>query len=168
MVWGVGKHVAEELTTRIDLRETAARTAAAGGMPTICYEPDKRLREVWLWLDGTVEDPALGRYCEEVAASLERAGLSVRLGFFDGYPLQLTWLEGQVFRPQDLEAHRQTALVAVCTDGEVLLRHPADARGERARPLLRALARWPRLALVDVFSGCGGRGWRSVAAWYRC
>lgn len=153
MVWGVGKHVAEELTSRIDLGETAHRTAAAGGVPTICYEPDQRLREVWLWLDGTVDDPALGRYCEEIAASLERVGLPVRLGFFDGYPLELTWDEGQVFRPQELEGHRQTALVAICTDGEVLLRYLADVRGERVRPLLRALAGWPRLALVDFSKG---------------
>ncbi len=156
IIWGVGRHLTEDLTTEIDLAETVDRTAAAGGIPELCFERDRRLREVWLWVDGTGEDPALESYCEEIATSLEEAGLPVRVGGFDGYPLELRWDEGQRFRPQELEGHRQTALVAVCTDGEVLRRHLGDTRQELVRGLLRALAAWPRLAFVDFSRGSSG------------
>jgi len=156
LIWGVGRHVSEELTLRIDLGATVRSTARAGGLPTLRYGRDRRLREVWLWLDGSVEDPALGRYADEIAASLERAGLPVRLGFFDGYPLELEWAEGQVFRPEQMEGHRQTALVAVLTDGEVLGQHLKSALRDRVQPLLRALAGWPRLGVVDFSEGESG------------
>jgi formylglycine-generating enzyme required for sulfatase activity len=154
LVWGVGRHVSEQLATELDLEATARETARCGGLPELRYEPEKQLREVWLWLDGTVDDPAMERWAEEVAASLSAAGLPVRIGGFDGYPRELLWDEGQVFRPQEVEAHRQTALVAVCTDGAVLARRLEDERAGEARRLLRALAAWPRLAFVD-FSTAG-------------
>lgn len=153
LVWGVGRHVAEELTTELDLEATVRETARAGGLPELRYAPEKRLREVWLWLDGTTADAAMDRWAEEIGSSLAATGLPVRVGGFDGYPEELLWEEGQLFRPQEVEAHRQTALVAVCTDGAVLARHLEDERAPGVRALLRALAAWPRLAFVDFSNG---------------
>ncbi len=156
LVWGVGRHVGERLTTELDLEATARETAESGGFPELRYAPERHLREVWLWLDGTVDDPAMERWAEEVAASLAESGLPVKIGGFDGTPRELRWDEGQVFRPGEVEAHRQTALVAVCTDGVVLTRHLEDQRGPGVHRLLRALAAWPRLAFVD-FAADGGK-----------
>lgn len=146
LVWGVGRHQTENLTSEIDLERSAYAIACAGGLPDLRYVPEKRLREVWLWLDGLVDDPALARYAEEIAASLEENGLAVRIGAFDGYPEVLLWDEGQLFRPGELEGHRQKALVAVMTDGE-LLQRVADRRDVVS--LLGALAAWERLTFVD-------------------
>ena len=153
LIWGVGRHVSEELTPELDLDATVRETARAGGLPELRYAPEKSLREVWLWLDGTVDDPAMDRWAEEVASSLAGAGLPARIGGFDGYPEELRWEEGQIFRPRQVEAHRQTALVAVCTDGEVLARLLEDERASEVGALLRSLAAWPRLAFVDFSSG---------------
>lgn len=149
LIWGVDRHVTERFTTELDLEATARETARAGGIPELRFEPEKRMREVWLWLDGTVEDPGLERWAEEIAGSLERSGLPVRIGGFDGVPDELMWDEGQSLRPVEVEGHRETALVAVCTDGEVLLRQLEDERGASLRPLLSSLAGWQRLAVVD-------------------
>jgi hypothetical protein len=153
MVWGVSRYIAEEQTEDLDLEATVRSTAERAGIPDLRYEPERPLREVWLWLDGTVEDPSLVRYCEEIAASLSGSGLAVRLGGFDGDPQEVLWDEGQRVRPLELEAHRQTALVAVCTDGAVLVRHARDARREPLFALLRMLAAWPHLTFVDFSRG---------------
>ena len=149
LVWGVGRHITERLTRELDLDHTAHETARAGGLPELRYVPEQRLREVWLWLDGTVDDPEMERWAEEIAASLSRAGLPVRIGGFDGTPQELLWDEGQLFRPQEAEAYRQTALVAVCSDGEALAQYFEDERASTARDVLRSLAAWPRLTFVD-------------------
>ncbi len=153
LIWGVDRHVTKRLTPELDLEATARETARAGGIPELRFEPEKRLREVWLWLDGTVEDQAMERWADEIARSLERAGLPVRIGGFDGVPDEVLWDEGHNLRPIEVEAHRETALVAICTDGEVLLRQLEDERGAGVRPLLRSLAAWQRLAIVDVSRG---------------
>ncbi|HSK75927.1 MAG TPA: hypothetical protein VLQ45_05680, partial [Thermoanaerobaculia bacterium] len=153
MVWGVSRYIAEEQTEDLDLEATVRSTAERAGIPDLRYEPERPLREVWLWLDGTVEDPSLVRYCEEIAASLSESGLAVHLGGFDGDPQEVLWDEGQRVRPLELEAHRQTALVAVCTDGAVLVRHARDARREPIFALLRMLAAWPHLTFVDFSRG---------------
>ena len=53
-VWGVERFVSEDETHRVDVGNTVAATAKAGGLPTIRFEPAVYQREVWLWRDEMV------------------------------------------------------------------------------------------------------------------
>jgi len=155
LVWGVERHVTERASREIDVPATARASAEHAGFPELRFLPEERSREVWLWLDATAsEDSLIEPWATEIADQLARAGLPVRVGRFDGVPDELVWDEGhQPFRPQTVEAHRQTALVAVLTDGEVLRAHLEDERRGAAMALLRSLGHWPRLAVVDGSPG---------------
>lgn len=70
-----------------------------------------------------------------------------------GLPERLEGAGGAV-SPADLDERRDTAIVAVLTDGRELARAAAsDPLGTRVAPLLRMLGRWPRLTFIDFGEG---------------
>ena len=149
MVWSVGRYQTERFTSEIDLWRTVAETSRAAGMPELRFVPEQQVREVWLWVDGSIDDPAPGQYAEEIASALRAAGLPVRIAGFDGYPLDLEWHGGQRFRSQEMEAHRQSALVAILTDGVALEASLRDTRSVLVRALLNSFSCWEKLIFVD-------------------
>jgi formylglycine-generating enzyme required for sulfatase activity len=154
LIWGVGRFVSEEFTCQLNLRRTVTATARAGGIATIHYQRAVYPREVWLWQDASTQDPTLERLTEELVSSLNRAGLPVRRGVFAEVPERVRWREGQVFSPLVLEGHRQSALVAVLTDGGGMA--IASQSELDRRPLIRLLqsfTEWPQLAFVDFGRG---------------
>ena len=158
LVWGVGQYVADEPTHRLDVDRTVERTAASGGVPALCFHQARHPREVWLWLDESNEAPDAEQLAAETAAALRAGGLTVEVARYWGVPDRLQGQEGAALSPAELDERRDTALVAVLTDGRELVRAAAgDALGGRVPPLLRALARWPRLAFVD-FGDADGSG----------
>ncbi len=97
------------------------------------------------------------RLVEELTLSLNRAGLPVRSGVFRDFPEWVRWREGQEFSPLVLEGHRQSALVAVLTDGAGLaMAHQSELERGSLNRLLRGLADWPQLAFVDCGRGRHG------------
>jgi len=159
LVWGIGRFVSEEPTTRVDLDGTVRATARAAGVPQVRFQPEVHPREVWLWQDALAPDPAIERLASEVHASLVAAGLPMRRGAFASYPGLLRWDSGEELTPQVAEGHRQTAIVAVLTDGRGLRNAEESEHYRRGlHALLESLASWPRLAFVDF-----GRGEHGLA-----
>ena len=113
------------------------------------------------------EDSTLQRAASELEASLVRAGLPVRCGIFADLPDLIRWPEGQTFSPLVLEGHRQSALVAILTDGHGIAIANDSARDHGVLVnLLRCLAEWPRLSVVDFGYGRHGAGKLASATWY--
>lgn len=154
VVWGIGHFVADESTPAIDVERTVTATAHAGGVPALHYQPAIHPREVWLWQDTATNTPVLDRLVDELTTTLQRAGLPVRHGCFSDLPEQIVWDEGQVFSTLVLEGHRQSALVAILTDGHGMRLAAQSNLDRRALgQLLGALGQWPRLAFVDFGRG---------------
>lgn len=150
LVWGISRFVAEEPTRHVDLPASVRATVRAGGLPEIRYQKARHFREVWLWVDESADDPALPRLADEVEQVLRRHGLPVERASFRGTPQLLVAPSGHVFAPGEVDELRDTALVAVLTDGRVLARqYTADDRRVVLNALLRGLSHWPHLVFVD-------------------
>jgi hypothetical protein len=150
MGWHIARFTAEEPTRRVDEAATASATARAGGLAEIRYRPACYPREVWLWRDAQWQGPELDQLLEEVRASLQRAGLRVRVGAFPGAPTRVWWRPGDAFTPAAEDGHRDQVVVALLTDGAGLLRAlRAPGRRRALQFQLRNLRHWPRLAVVD-------------------
>jgi len=150
LVWGIGHFIAEEPTRRLDLPATVRATARAAGFPHLRFHLARHPREVWLWIDEATDDPAIPRLAKEIAIALSAYGLPVERALFRGIPDWLMTLDGQAFAPNEVDERRDTALVAILTDGRILARHyAADDRRRSLDALLRGLSFWPRLAFVD-------------------
>ncbi len=157
LVWGIGHFVSDEPTQTLDVDQTVTATARAGGVPELRYRPAVHPREVWLWQDSMTRDPLMERVVDELQVALQRAGLPVRIGWFADVPEQIVWQEGQVFSTRVLEGHRQSAVVAILSDGCGLrLAARSDLDRRPLGQLLSALGEWPRLAFVDVSRGQHG------------
>jgi hypothetical protein len=153
LVWGIEHFVAEEFTHKLDIPTTVRATAHAAGIPTLHFERAKYQREVWLWVDEAAGDPTLWRLADEVRSTLLTHGLTVETAGFRGIPQYLFTADGQVFAPREIEERRDLALVAILTDGRILVRyHEADDRRVPVEALLRDLSHWPRLWFVDFAS----------------
>jgi formylglycine-generating enzyme required for sulfatase activity len=149
LIWGVQRFDSEQTTTSLDVPGTV-QASAAGGLPSLRFEPLRYEREVWLWLDQRLTDPAAQALAEEIARRLERAGLRVRLGNFRGLPERIRYHNRERAEVRDLGDAARQALVAIFTDGISIGR--ALGRPDREpglRRALRELAGWPRLCLVD-------------------
>ena len=154
LVWGIEHFVTEERTDQLDIQATVAATARQGGRPALERQRAKHPREVWLWLDESTRSPLAEKLAEELTTTLRASGLVVERATFWGVPDQLETREGPL-HPSELDERRETAIVALLTDGELLtdaLR--AADRQRRTEALLRLFSFWPRLAFVDF-----GGGW---------
>jgi formylglycine-generating enzyme required for sulfatase activity len=158
LVWGIERFVTDEPTRRLDLPGTVRETARRGGLPALCFQHAVRHREVWLWIDTSARDSQLGRLAAEVAAVLDAYGLHCERAEFHGIPEHLRTPDGQTFGPREVDERRDSALVAILTDGRLLARryHADPARRVRIDALLRLLSHWPHLAWVDFGRGAAG------------
>ena len=149
-MWGITYFLADEPTHRIDLKGTVRRTAQAGGIPCLTYHKARRPREVWLWIDEAADDPSIARIASEIEASLKAHALPIEVALFRGIPDRLVDATGVTFQPTEIDERQDAALVAVLTDGYLLVRqYKADDRRVRVDTLLRNLSGWPQLAIVD-------------------
>ncbi len=160
LVWGIGRFIADEPSRHLDLPATVEATARRGGILTVQHQRASYQREVWLWLDETVEDSALLRLADEIEAILHAYGLVAERALFRGIPDRLVTPEGAVFAPHEIDERRDLALVAVLTDGRALARQYAvDDRRTRIDALLRGLSHWPQLAFVDFSADRNNLAW---------
>ncbi|HEX4966460.1 MAG TPA: SUMF1/EgtB/PvdO family nonheme iron enzyme [Thermoanaerobaculia bacterium] len=150
IVWGIDQFVADESTRRIDLPDTVRKTAKNGGIPHLRFHQARHPREVWLWVDEATDDPAAQRLASEVEAVLRVQSLPVERALFRGIPDWLVTATGQAFAPNEVDERRDAALLAILTDGRVLVRqYAADNHRVHLDTLLRSLSRWRHLAIVD-------------------
>jgi hypothetical protein len=158
LVWGISRFVAEEPTRRLDVAATVRATACEAGIPRLVFHRARYHREVWLWVDEAADDPTLPLLAGEVEASLAAHGLPAERATFYGLPDRLVTAEGAVFAPSEIDERREETLVAVLTDGRLLVRqHGAEDRRVVIEALLRHLSYWPHLAFVGFSGGIGLR-----------
>ena len=168
LVWGIEHFVTEEMSDQLDIRATVAATARQGGRPVLEFHRSRHPREVWLWVDDSTRTPLAQKLADELASALNAAGLVVETAHFRGVPHRLRTADGALF-PNELDERRETAIVAILTDGDLLadgLR--ASDQRRKIEALLRLLSFWPRLAFVDFGEGLleewvAPRGLRVVA-----
>ncbi|MEM7205000.1 MAG: formylglycine-generating enzyme family protein [Planctomycetota bacterium] len=155
MVWNVQHYVSDDLTPRIDLDRTVAATSQNGGHLVLLRERQRYPREIWLWVDGMADRELIERERDEIGQCASAAGLPIKTAMFHGTLETLWWDENQTqFRPETVEGQRQTALVAVLTDGHGLwIQDQGELRRQRLDRKLAGLAQWPRLAFADYGRG---------------
>lgn len=138
---------------RLDAHTTIARTASAGGCPSLVFERRRRVRRVIVLEDGFAEAGAWNPLAGELARGLERRGIPVLHGRFSGSPERFVSERSEILL-DDLGDERGACLLFVFSDGKSL-------RGPGARHVLERLASWPRIAWMDLREP---RSWDESAA----
>jgi hypothetical protein len=153
LVWGVGRFISDELSHALDIDRTVHETAAAYGRPVLRYEAARYNREVWLWVDESMDSPVARHLARDLAHTLRSSGLPVTVATFWGIPTQLRSGEN-VVTLDEIEAQRESAAVAVLTDGRLMhTAHRALDRAPALHELLRNLSFWPRVTFIDFGRG---------------
>jgi formylglycine-generating enzyme required for sulfatase activity len=157
LVWGVDRYVAETPTRQLDIPATVRATAKTGGLPVPVFQRARHARSLWLWLDESAEDARLRRLAEELSALLSAHGLPLETATFWGAPHSLRGGQGERFAPREIEERRDTAWVAILTDGQEIARQDRqDDQRAKLDSLLRGLSHWPSLWFVDASAGATG------------
>lgn len=153
LVWGVGQFVSDELSQALDIDRTVHETAAAYGRAVLRYEAARYNREVWLWVDESMDSPVARHLARDLERTLRSSGLPVTVSYFWGVPAQLRSGEG-VVTVDEMESRRESAAVAVLTDGRLMhTAHRALDRAPALHELLRNLSFWPRVTFIDFGRG---------------
>lgn len=157
LVWGVGRFVADEPSRDLDIDRTVHETAAAYGRPVLRYQAARYNREVWLWVDESMNSPVARHLARDLARTLRASGLPVTTSTFWGVPHQLRTTGEAVVTMDELDGQRDTAAVAILTDGRLMhAAHRALDRNPGLHELLRNLSFWPRVTFIDFSRGCLG------------
>lgn len=168
LVWGVGRFVSQDLGRDLDIERTVRETASAYGRPVLVYQGTQYQREVWLWIDESVDSPVARQLADDLALMLEQSGLPVMRATFWGMPDRLRTSGDEVITVDAFDARRDSMAVAVLTDGRMMsLAHRARNRRGDVHELLRNLAFWPRVSFIDFGDGrlaplCEGHGLRVI------
>ena len=154
LVWGVGRFISDELSHALDIDRTVHETAAAYGRPVLRYEAAHFNREVWLWVDESMDSPVARHLARDLEHTLSTSGLPVTVFTFWGIPTQLRSAGENVVALDELESQRETAAVAILTDGRLMhTAHRALDRTQSLNALLRNLSFWPRVTFIDFGRG---------------
>jgi formylglycine-generating enzyme required for sulfatase activity len=155
LVWGIGQHVSEVQTERLDVAATVRATVEAGGLAELRFERAREYGGVSLWVDQAPDGAdrvLIERLADDLQAALEAADLPVTRASFHRVPHELWHPDGRTWGPQDADEHARQARVAVLTDGVGVLRHEGegDRRELELTRTLAQLAGWEHLAFVGV------------------
>ncbi len=156
LVWSIDHYVTDESTTTLDVAASVRATAASAGRPHLVFQRARRSRAVWIWIDESAraEHPELGRAAVAIRDALRRANLPVALARFHGDPSHLVDEDGRRLSPVELDERRDTARVAILTDGALLVGRLNHGRTRVAVGAnLRMLARWPALSVFEFGTG---------------
>jgi formylglycine-generating enzyme required for sulfatase activity len=157
LVWGVDRYIAETPTRQLDIPATVRASAKVGGIPIPCFQRARHARALWLWLDESAQDTHLSRLVAELSTLLPAHGLPLEVARFWGAPFTLTGALGERFAPREIEEQRDTAWVAILTDGKEIARQDRqDDQRSKLNALLRGLSHWPKLWFVDASVGATG------------
>lgn len=154
LVWGVGRFVSDELSRNLDIDRTVHETAAAYGRPVLRYQAARYHREAWLWVDESMTSPVARHLARDLARTLRASGLPVTVSTFWGVPHELRATGDAVVTLDALDGQRDTAAVAILTDGRLMrATHRALDRSAGLHELLRDLSFWPRVTFIDFSRG---------------
>ena len=157
LVWGMDRYIAETPTRQLDIPATVRASAKTGCIPVPCFQRARHSRSLWLWLDEAAEDANLRRLLTELERLLPNHGLPLETARFWGAPFTLAGALGERFAPREIEEQRDTAWVAILTDGKDIARqNRQDDQRAKLNTLLRGLSHWPKLWFVDASEGTTG------------
>ncbi len=154
LVAGVGRYETDRPSRLLDAARTVTATAAGGGVPSLVYLREGEHRAVWLWIDESSDRPLLERVADETTRALASAGLRAEVACYNAVPDRLFLPDGTPLSAADIESRKSDHVVAVLTDGRDLgLLSSSPLHRLRVQAVMRALSRWPRLAIVDFGEG---------------
>jgi len=153
MRWGIGRYQSEQPLNRLNIPLSVQQSAAAG-MPQLAFEHRQHEREVWLWQESDSDNPDLSRLAEEIRHSLQRANISVRLGYFRGVPASVRGEQGEVYWSTRHEYPETEPLVVIFADADYLSQSQHH-QPDQADKALRQLSHWPQLCFVDCSQQAG-------------
>ena len=157
LVWGMDRYIADTPTRQLDIPATVRASAKTGCIPVPCFQRAQHSRSLWLWLDESAEDANLRRLLAELEGLLPKHGLPLETARFWGAPFTLAGALGERFAPREIEEQRDTAWVAILTDGKDIARqNRQDDQRAKLNTLLRGLSHWPKLWFVDASEGTTG------------
>ncbi len=157
LVWGMDRYIADTPTRQLDIPATVRASAKTGCIPVPCFQRAQHSRSLWLWLDESAEDTNLRRLVTELEGLLPNHGLPLETARFWGAPFTLAGALGERFAPREIEEQRDTAWVAILTDGKDIARqNRQDDQRAKLNTLLRGLSHWPKLWFVDASEGTTG------------
>lgn len=153
LIWGVGRFVSEERSRDLDINRSVRDTASAYGRPVLHYQGSEHQREVWLWIDESLDSPVARQLADDLSLMLTKSGLPVTRATFWGLPERLRSERDESMTLDAFDARRDSAAVAILTDGRMLsLAHRARNRRGDIENLLRTLSYWPRITFIDFGS----------------
>ncbi len=138
----------------LDIAASIKATMQRGGTPALAFQRRRQVRSLLILEDAHAEATTWNPVARELAAGIARRGVPVLHGQFQGSPEQFKTPDGHVHRLEDLEDQRQGYLLLLFTDGKNFDRHTAGFA-------LEALARWPRVAWMELREP---RGWDASAS----
>jgi formylglycine-generating enzyme required for sulfatase activity len=138
----------------LDIAASIKATMQRGGTPALTFHRRRQVRSLLILEDAHAEATAWNPVAGELAAGIARRGVPVLHGQFQGSPEQFKTPDGHVHRLEDLEDQRQGYLLLIFTDGKNFDRHTANFA-------LEAVARWPRVAWMELREP---RGWDASAS----
>ncbi|MCC6553600.1 MAG: SUMF1/EgtB/PvdO family nonheme iron enzyme [Polyangiaceae bacterium] len=151
LAFAVDRFVRDEPSPDLDVPRTIEATIAEGGLPTLVFRPSTEHRTVHLWTDTGARSPLVPRFAAEANAALAAAGLPCERARYHLIPDALESDESGPLSPHDLDEAAHGSAVLLVTDGLRLAERLAQpAALQHAAPILRLLARWPRVACVAV------------------
>ncbi|MEO5341672.1 MAG: hypothetical protein H7837_14365 [Magnetococcus sp. MYC-9] len=132
-----------ENTGRVmDTDPTVRRTAAAGGVPVIAFEREKRLKHLLILEDLLTEARRWNPVVDELAQGLLARGVPVLRGSFRGVPDRFRSEEGNLHYLEDYADQRNGMVVLIFSDGTGV--------GREEALLLERVAGWPLVAWMEL------------------
>jgi hypothetical protein len=102
---------------RLDIRRSILATVAQGGIPQLRFESRKRLRQLVILEDGRAGQAVrLNPIGSELGEGMQRLGIEVLKGRYDGDPAVAWDDQGRAFYLDDLEAQRNGLLLLIFGD----------------------------------------------------
>ncbi len=139
----LGYFQSEQPGKTLDIPASIAATTDQGGLPALRFCRRRQVREVLILEDAFAEARDWNPIAGELARGLARRGIPVLHGFFQGVPEAFRTTDGRGVRLEDLEDDRRAYLLLIFSDGKGL-------RSKRDRFILEDLARWPRVAWMEL------------------
>ncbi len=139
----LGYFASSESGPTLNVPASVEDTLRRGGVPTLRFFRQRRLRSVLILEDRRSEARRWNTLPGELAAGLSQRGVPVIHGSFVGTPDRYTTPDGAIHLLEDLEDQRNAFVLLIFSDGEQL-RRSYDPFA------LEALTFWPQVAWFDL------------------
>jgi formylglycine-generating enzyme required for sulfatase activity len=127
----------------LNIASSIKNTVKQGGIPSPSFEKQKQIQTLLILEDEYAEALDWNPISKELAQGMQRYGVPVIYGKFQGSPERFRTLDGMVYHLDELEDQRRGILLLLFTDGKVFHRPQTGFA-------LENLARWPKLVWIEL------------------